>query len=75
MEKKTLRRGGLRDVYLTEQDDDTKQNCDERSCAQASSKHQGLCIAGLHVSLVITCTHTDRECASAALNRVIIVKD
>lgn len=73
--EETLGRGGLRDVYLTEQDDDTKQNCNERSGAQASSKHQGLCIAGLHVSLAITCTHTDRECASAALNRVIIVKD
>ena len=73
--EKTLGRGGVRDVSLTEQDDDTKQNCSERSCAQPSSKHQGLSIAGLHVSLAITCTHTDSECASAALNRVIIVKD
>lgn len=69
------RRSKQRDVQLTKQDDDTKENCDERPCAQARSKHQGLSIAGLHVPLVITRAYTDRECASAALNRIIIVKD
>ena len=62
-------------MQLTKQDDDTKENSDERPCAQACSKHQGLRIAGLHVPQVIACAHTDRECASAALNRIIIVED
>lgn len=60
---------------LTKQYDDTEKDSNESSSAQASREDQGFGIAGLHVSLIITSTHTNGECASAALNRIIIVKN
>ena len=58
----------------TQQDDDAEENGNQCPCAEASRKEQGLCVAGLHVPSAITGTDLDGQRASAALNRVVIVK-
>ncbi|CAI5780162.1 Hypothetical predicted protein [Podarcis lilfordi] len=58
----------------TQENHDAEQNGNEGSCAKTRWKEQSFSIARLHVPSAVTGAHPDSQCASAALDGVVIVK-
>lgn len=65
--------GGLLQSILTEQDDDTKQNGHQGSCAEPRPRRERLGVAQLHVALAVTGAHSDGQCVGAALHGKVSV--
>lgn len=60
---------------LTEQNDDTKQDGHQGSCAESCPRCKCFGVAQLHVALTVAGTHSDGQCVGAALHRELSIRN